>query len=130
MSSYPVNVPAGHILMDSSHATDRAGGAYSLAEGRTGVDVTGVTLTLDDGSSVQATVGNGWFVAWWPGSQVVKSAELATSSGTTTQTFDNPPVPPGRAGAGGMRSGGSSMSSSGGGGTGTDFSFQGSSNSQ
>jgi hypothetical protein len=115
--------------MDSSHATDRSGGAYSLAEGRTGADVTGVTLTLDDGSTVQATVGNGWFVAWWPGSHVVKSAELATSSGTTTQTFDNPPVPSRPAGADGM-SNSSSMGSSGGGRTGTGFSFQGSSNSQ
>ena len=132
MSSYPVNVPAGHILMDSSHATDRTGGTYSLAEGRTGADVTGVTLTLDDGSTVQATVGNGWFVAWWPGLHGVKSAELATSSGTTTQTFDNPPVPPGRSGSRGGMSSSSSMGSSGGGGTrtGTGFSFQGSSSSQ
>jgi hypothetical protein len=102
MSSYPVSVPAGHILLASSRATDRAGGAYSLAEGRTGVGVTGVTLTLDDGTNVQATVGNGWFVAWWPGPQVVKSAELATPTGTTTQAFDQaapPPRPGGDAGA-------------------------------
>ena len=128
MSSYPVNVPAGHILMDSSRATDRAGGAYSLAEGRTGSDVTGVTLTLDDGSTVQATVGHGWFVAWWPGSQVVKSAELATPSGTTTQTFDMPTSPPGRAGGVSNGSSGGGMGSSSGRGGG--FSFQGSSNSQ
>jgi hypothetical protein len=101
MSSYPVTVPAGHILMSSSHTTDRAGAAYSLAEGRTGSDVTGVTLTLDDGTSVQATVGNGWFIAWWPSSHVVKSAELATSTGTTTQTFDEPALPPTRGGGAG-----------------------------
>jgi hypothetical protein len=126
MSSYPVTVPAGHILMDSSHATDRAGAAYSVAEGRTGSDVTGVTLTLDDGTTVQATVGNGWFVAWWPGSQVVKSAELATSSGSTTQTFDLPPTPPGAGASGASDLGG------GGGGSGarSGFSFQGSSSSR
>lgn len=113
MSSYPVNVPAGHILLSNSHATDRSGAAYSLAEGRAGVDVTGVTLTLDDGSNVQATVGNGWFVAWWPGSHDVKSARLTTPSGVTTQTFDmtHPPTPGGIGSGGDRRSG--SMSSAG-----------------
>jgi hypothetical protein len=128
MSSYPINVPAGHILLDSSHATDRDGGAYSLAEGRTGADVTGVTLALDDGSTVQATVGNRWFVAWWPGSQIVKSAELATPSGTTTQTFDLPAAPPVPGGSRGGSS--SSMGSRVGGGTASEFSMQGSSSSQ
>jgi hypothetical protein len=100
MSSDTVTVPAGRILLSSSHARSRAGDAYSVAEGRAGAGVTGVTLTLDDGSTVQATVGNGWFVAWWPSSHVVKSAELATASGTATQTFDDaamPPPPPGAA---------------------------------
>jgi hypothetical protein len=108
MSSYPVAVPSGHILLSSSRATDRSGEPYSLAEGRTGAGVSGVTLTLDDGTNVQATVGNGWFVAWWPGSHVVKSAALTTPSGVTTQTFDmaQPPVP-GGAGSGRERSGGS-----------------------
>jgi hypothetical protein len=128
MSSYPINVPAGHILLSSSHATERAGQAYSLADGRTGSDVTGVTLTLDDGSTVRATVGNGWFVAWWPGSQVVKSAELATSAGTTTQSFDLPAAPSVPAGARGASSS-SSMGSSAGGGATSGFSIQGSSNS-
>jgi hypothetical protein len=129
MSSNPVSVPAGHILLSSSHATERGGDAYSVAEGRTGTGVTGVTLTLGDGSTVQATVGNGWFVAWWPSSQVVTSAQLASSSGTTTQTFESPAVPPGLAGARGGSSS-SSMGSSVGGGTGSGFSIQGSSNSQ
>jgi hypothetical protein len=106
MSSSPVTVPAGHILLANSHATDRAGASYSVADGRAGSDVTGVTLTLDDGTNVQATVGNGWFVAWWPSSHTVKSAELTTASGTTTQTFDQPayPPPPSGAGSGSMSS--------------------------
>lgn len=114
MSSYPVDVPAGHILLSSSHATDRAAQAYSLAEGRTGADVTGVTLTLDDGTNVQATVGNGWFVAWWPGSHDVNSAELATPTGTVAQAFDQaqPPPPPG-GDAGAVHRSSSSMSGGG-----------------
>ena len=38
-----------------------------LTVGRVGTDVTGVTLVLGDGTSVQATVTNGWYAAWWPG---------------------------------------------------------------
>jgi hypothetical protein len=113
MSSSAVTVPDGRILLSSSHATSRSGAAYSLAEGRTGAGVSGVTLTLDDGTNVQATVGNGWFVAWWPSSHVVKSAELATASGTTTQTIDEgaAPPPPGGGSRGSMS--GSSMSGEG-----------------
>jgi hypothetical protein len=113
MSSYPLNVPAGHVLLSNSHATDRDGAAYSLAEGRTGSDVTGVTLTLDDGTSVQATVGNGWFIAWWPGSHDVKSAQLTTPSGVTNQTFPSLPAVPGGDGAGGDGAGSGPHRSSG-----------------
>jgi hypothetical protein len=128
MSSYPVDVPAGHILLANSHTTDRAGDSYSLAEGRTGAGVTGVTLTLDDGTNVQATVGNGWFVAWWPDSHVVKSAQLTTPTGVTTQTFDQsaPRVPPGAAKGGSFSESGSASGS----GPRTGFSIQDAGGSQ
>ncbi|HTP18436.1 MAG TPA: hypothetical protein VMJ65_02460 [Solirubrobacteraceae bacterium] len=86
-SSAPISVPAGHILLSSSHTANRAGDAYSFADGRAGDGVSAVTLTLDDGSQVQATVANGWFVAWWPDTQAVKSAAITTPTGMTTQTF-------------------------------------------
>jgi hypothetical protein len=92
-TSTPITVPAGHILLSGSHGSNR-GGAYSWADGRTGDGVSAVTLTLDDGTTVQATVANGWFVAWWPGSRSVKSAAVTTPSGTSTQTFDLPNGPP------------------------------------
>jgi hypothetical protein len=86
-TSAPIDVPAGHIFLSSSHATN-SGGAYSFADGRTGAGVNAVTLVLDDGTNVQATVANGWFVAWWPGASSVKSADITTPAGTTNQTFD------------------------------------------
>ena len=86
-TSTPVTVPAGHIFLSSSHETSQAG-AYSFGEGRTGDGVTAVTLNLDDGTKVQATVANGWFVAWWPGTHRVTSADVTAPAGTTTQTFD------------------------------------------
>jgi hypothetical protein len=73
----------------------RLDGTGTLFEtGRVGADVTGVTLTLNDGSSVQATVENGWYAAWWPSLQGVQSAELTTSTGTITQTLNQPNLQP------------------------------------
>ena len=86
-TSAPIDVPAGHIFLSSSHAAN-SGGAYSFADGRSGAGVIAVTLVLDDGTNVQATVANGWFVAWWPGASNVKSADITTPAGTTNQTFD------------------------------------------
>ena len=119
-TSAPISIPAGHILLSSSHASNQ-GGAYSWADGRTGDGVSAVTLTLDDSTIVQATVANGWFVAWWPGSQSVKSAAVTTPTGTTTQALDlpsggpcgSPPCPGGVSGSangagGGTASGGAS----------------------
>jgi hypothetical protein len=124
-TSAPIDVPVGHIFLSSSHATN-SGGAYSFADGRTGAGVNAVTLILDDGTNVQATVANGWFVAWWPGVHDVKSADITTPAGTTNQTFDlghaSPcgavPCAGGASGSGGgsaSGSGGSGASGSGGG---------------
>lgn len=98
VASDAINVPAGQVLLSTSHETNRGGDGYSFADGRTGAGVSGVTLTLDDGTNVQATVGDGWFVAWWPGGHQIKSAALTTPTGTTTQTFNlSPEIPCGSA---------------------------------
>jgi hypothetical protein len=103
-SSAPITVPDGQIDLSSSHQTDRSGQAFSFADGRTGAGVSGVTLVLADGTTVQATVANGWYLAWWPSGQAAKSAQITTSAGTTTEPFNSPgaggPAPAGPAGAG------------------------------
>lgn len=53
--------------------------------GQTGADMTAVTITLDDGTTVEATTANGWFAALWPDSVRAKSAQVTTTSGTTTR---------------------------------------------
>ena len=90
-ASAPIEVPAGHILL-STHATSRAGAAYSYADGRAGDGVSAVTLILDDGTKVQATVANGWLVAWWPSTHAVTSATITTPTGVTSQTVPAAPV--------------------------------------
>lgn len=91
-SSAPLDVPAGRVAMSATHMTDRAGDAFSFAEGHTGAGVNAVSLVLDDGAKVQATVGGGWFVAWWPGLRSVKAAEVTAPAGTQTQTFRPEPA--------------------------------------
>ena len=89
-ASSPVTAPAGRVLLSSAHRSERGGRAFGFAYGRTGAGVSAVTLDLDDGTKVQATVSNGWFVAWWPGGAQLKAAELTTPAGVSTQTFDLP----------------------------------------
>ena len=93
--------PSGKILPFFQAHTAHAGDAYSFVEGHAGAGVTAAALVLSDGSHVQTTIQDGWLVAWWPGSAQLTSAQVTTSSGTTTQTFDTratpgcPPPPPG-----------------------------------
>ncbi len=79
--------------MTVAHLDSTGDGPYTLAEGQIQSDVTGVALVRSDGSVVQATTGGGWFVAWWPGSQDVTSAELTTPSGTTSEPLDVQSLP-------------------------------------
>jgi hypothetical protein len=73
--------------MTVTHLASTSQGAYTVVDGQIDEGVTGMTLALSDGEHVQATTGNGWFVAWWPGSVDVTSAEITTASGVTTQTL-------------------------------------------
>lgn len=86
----PPSAPVGPgvIAVDRVSYGARDGQSYSLAVGRTGAGVTGVTLSLGDGSQVTATTGNGVFVAWWPGSHSITSAAVVTATGVTTQPLD------------------------------------------
>ncbi len=106
-----------------SHLTTADDGPYTLVDGRTQSGVTGVTLVLDDGQDVVATVADGWFVAWWPGSANATSTQVTTASGTTTEplVLRSLPTPPplsnsasGNSGAGNTGSGNSGAGSSGG----------------
>jgi hypothetical protein len=90
-TSPPVTVPGGRLFLWAEHTTSGAGQPYGFVIARAGDGVTAATLRLEDGSEVTATVQNGWAVAWWPGTHQPTSAQLATPSGTQTQTF--PPSP-------------------------------------
>jgi hypothetical protein len=63
---------------------------FGMVAGQVGRGVTAVTLTLQNGSKVEATTERGWFAAWWPSSQHVESADLTTATGSTTKPLSPP----------------------------------------
>ncbi len=91
-SAAPVSVAAGQIDLDGGGTRDSAGNALTLVDGRTGAGVTAVTIKRSDGSSVQATVADGWYLAWWPGTVTATNAEVTTASGTSTVAFPSTPA--------------------------------------
>ncbi|HEX4484213.1 MAG TPA: hypothetical protein VH081_10540 [Solirubrobacteraceae bacterium] len=91
-SQAPTSVAAGQIQSNGGGTRDSAGNALTLVDGRTGAGVTAVTIDRSDGSSVQATVSNGWYLAWWPGTVAATNAEVATASGTSTVAFPSAPT--------------------------------------
>jgi len=85
-SSQAASVPAGQVQLNGGHSGAADGEAFGFSEGRTGTGVTAVALHLTDGSTVNATVANGWYVAWWPSAAELKSATVTSVSGDHTQT--------------------------------------------
>jgi hypothetical protein len=87
-SNAVTQMTVSHLDLDSA-----SGGPYTLVEGQIAPGVTGVTLMRNDGEGIQATTGSGWLVAWWPGSEGISSAEVTTSSGQTSESFDTTTLP-------------------------------------
>jgi hypothetical protein len=70
----------GAAVIDITTTTVANGQSFSVVEGAVGLQVTGATLVLSDGSSVVATVDNGLFAAWWPGQATVSSVGVTTTA--------------------------------------------------
>ncbi len=68
-----------------SHLSTTADGPYTLVDGRVASGVTGVTLVLDNGQDVAATVADGWLLAWWPSNAAATSSQVSSASGTTSE---------------------------------------------
>jgi hypothetical protein len=67
-------------------AFDSDSDSHVIARGRVGEDVTGVQLTAPGEDPIDATVGNGRYLAWWPtdrgpGESVTVTARITTADG-------------------------------------------------
>ena len=78
---------AGTLAVDRILFTEDKGQPYTVINGRVGDDVTKVVLDLSDGSTVEASTGNGRFAAWWPSDSGVAAAEVTGAAGTRTQSI-------------------------------------------
>jgi hypothetical protein len=77
-------------------AAETGTSSLAAASGYVGSGVTGVTFVLRDGLHVKATVGNGWYLAWWPGSSRPSAhypvtVLVTTKTGTAAAQFTIPP---------------------------------------
>ena len=75
-----------------SHLTTSGGQPYTFVQGQLGADATEVNLLLSDATNIQATVADGSFVAWWPGSTDATSAQVTSASGMATQQLTFTPL--------------------------------------
>jgi hypothetical protein len=71
-----------------SHLTTSGGQPYTFVQGQVVPGVTDVTLMRSGGGSVRATVADGSFAAWWPGSANPTSAQVASAAGVGTQQLN------------------------------------------
>lgn len=71
-------------LATADSTNDNAAAPVGSSYGRAGADVSAVTFTFADGSSVDATVENGWYFAWWPGGSRPTSVSVTANSTTVT----------------------------------------------
>jgi hypothetical protein len=61
-------------------------GVESDVLGMAGSDVSEITFDLAGGLTVDATIQNGWYFAWWPGlDDGPTSVQITTTSGQTDQ---------------------------------------------
>lgn len=86
----PESLPADAISVEQAGQRARQGQVYTRIFGRVGSSVSGVALTLSDGSQVRSTVGHGLFLAWWPGGIGVTLATITAADGTTTRHLGIP----------------------------------------
>lgn len=67
-------------------------GVESDVFGMAGSDVSAVTFDFTDGLTVDATIQNGWYFAWWPTLGHPASVQITTTSGQTqTEKCSSPP---------------------------------------
>jgi len=84
---------AGTIELNGTGQSDSDGHALTMVYGPVGAGVTGVTIARSDGTSVEATVKNGWYLAWWPGTEHATTARVTSTNGTSTESFPTTPSP-------------------------------------
>ena len=80
------------ITVTQIQRDDQPGGGRTIAYGRVGPDGATVKVGFDDKSTVDASVANGWWAAWWPGSRPVAAVASVDGTSVVTATVEAPPA--------------------------------------
>lgn len=84
-SGYPKTfVRQDNKFQEAIYDIETGPGSLTAVSGSIGAGVTGVTFVLSDGTKVRATVGHGWYLAWWPGSSKLTAPDPASIHVTTS----------------------------------------------
>jgi len=80
---------AGDTAVQWGQTFTSAVGSYTSAVGRVGSDVTAVQITPRGEETVRASVGDGYFTAWWPGKRDdhLSVTTTLTDGSTTTRAL-------------------------------------------
>jgi hypothetical protein len=84
-------------LIVTGHMDIAGEGPLTVVDGQAPARATALTVVRSDGTAVEATVENGEFFAWWPGSAEAATAKVTTASGAADERFVVPPTALGNA---------------------------------
>lgn len=79
-----ISNPSQRAFQAQAWRHELAQGVEYHSVGLAGSDVSAVTFDFTDGSTVDATVHDGWYFAWWPNLNYPTSVNVTTTSGQTT----------------------------------------------
>ena len=82
--SGPLEPMADRIVIDEQGGGGVGDGTATMLGGRIAPDITRVEIALSNGSTVTASVGNGHWLAWWPGGVLADRITGVTATGLAT----------------------------------------------
>lgn len=89
--------PKLRARIKNAYNSELSSGMERNAFGLAGSDVSAVSFSFADGTTVAATIQNGWYFAWWPSMITPTTVTVTTTSGTVTTS---PMMPTGGQGPG------------------------------
>lgn len=86
---------AGHgrlISTDPSHLDllGSMGAGYEMVVGHTGSGAASVSVELESGLTVTASIGHGYYLAWWPQADTVVKITARDANGQVLEVLDHP----------------------------------------
>jgi hypothetical protein len=82
----------GPISIDDNGNGESNGVVVRQLGGRVAADAAKVEIELDDGTLVGASLGGGWWMAWWPGARFARTVTAFDGGGAEIASLEVPKV--------------------------------------